>query len=52
MRHGFIKVAAMTPSIKVADPVYNAKEVCKGIEEASAKGARILVFPELLLMYK
>lgn len=39
----------MTPSIKVADPVYNAKEVCKGIEEASTKGARILVFPELCL---
>lgn len=49
MKHGFIKAAAMTPKIKVADPVYNAKEICKGIEEALAKGARIIVFPELCL---
>ena len=49
MKHGFIKAAAMTPKIKVADPVYNAKEICKGIEEALAKGARLIVFPELCL---
>lgn len=49
MKHGFIKAAAMTPKIKVADPVYNAKEICRGIEEALAKGARIIVFPELCL---
>ena len=49
MKHGFIKVAAMTPGIKVADPVYNVKEVCKGIEEALAQGAKIIVFPELCL---
>lgn len=49
MKHGFIKVAAMTPKIKVADPVYNAKEISQGIEEAASKGARIIVFPELCL---
>ena len=49
MKHGFIKVAAMTPKIRVADPEYNAKEVCKGIEEASTKGSKIVVFPELCL---
>ena len=49
MKHGFIKVAAMTPKIRVADPEYNAKEICKGIEEASTKGAKIIVFPELCL---
>ncbi|MCH5261324.1 MAG: NAD(+) synthase [Lachnospiraceae bacterium] len=49
MKHGFIKVAAMTPKIKVADPEYNAKEVCKGIEEACTNGAKIVVFPELCL---
>lgn len=49
MKHGFIKVAAMTPKIKVADPEYNAKEVCKGIAEACTKGAKIIVFPELCL---
>ncbi|MBD5525603.1 MAG: NAD(+) synthase [Lachnospiraceae bacterium] len=49
MKHGFIKVAAMTPKIRVADPEYNAKEVCKGIEEACTNGAKIIVFPELCL---
>lgn len=49
MKHGFIKAAAMTPKIRVADPEYNAAEVCRGIEEACAKGAKIIVFPELCL---
>ena len=49
MKHGFLKVAAMTPKIRVADPEYNAKEICKGIGEAFAKGAKIIVFPELCL---
>ncbi|MCM1123587.1 MAG: NAD(+) synthase [Eubacterium sp.] len=49
MKHGFVKTAAMTPKIRIADPEYNAKEVCKGIEEASVNGAKIIVFPELCL---
>ena len=49
MKHGFIKAAAMTPKIRVADPVYNAEEICKGIREAGGKGARIIVFPELCI---
>ncbi|MCH5343302.1 MAG: NAD(+) synthase [Acetatifactor sp.] len=49
MRQGFIKVAAVTPKIKVADPVHNAEEVCRRLEEACAKGAKIIVFPELCL---
>ena len=34
MKQGFIKAAAVTPKIKVADPHYNAREIGKGIEEA------------------
>ena len=49
MKHGFVKVAAMTPKIRVADPAYNAKEICAGIGEACANGAKIIVFPELCL---
>ena len=49
MRDGFVKVAAGTPKIRVADPVYNAGEICKGLKEAYAKGARIIVFPELCI---
>ena len=27
MKHGFVKVAAVTPKIKVADPAHNAGEI-------------------------
>lgn len=49
MKHGFIKVAALTPKIKVADPVYNAQVICEKLEEAYEKGAKIIVFPEMCL---
>ena len=49
MKDGFIRVAAVTPSIKVADPKYNAEMVIEGIDAAAAKGAKILVFPEMVI---
>ncbi len=49
MKHGFVKVAAVTPRIKVADPVYNGRQICERMEEAAEKGAKIIVFPELCL---
>ncbi len=49
MQHGFIKVAAVTPDVKVGDPFYNAEQICKGIDEAEQRGAKIIVFPELSL---
>ncbi len=49
MKHGFIKAAAVTPKIRVADPAYNCERICEGIKEAYDRGARILVFPELCL---
>lgn len=49
MEHGFIKVAAVTPSGKVADTVYNRQQIISGMEEAFLKGARIIVFPELCI---
>ncbi len=49
MRQGFVKTAAVTPKIKVADPFYNARQIGKGIEEAVRRGARLVVFPELCL---
>ncbi len=49
MRQGFIKTAAATPKIRVADPVYNAGVICGCLEEAYQKGAKIIVFPELSL---
>lgn len=47
MRDGFIKVAALTPKIRVADPEYNTEVIKAGISEASEKGAKIIVTPEL-----
>lgn len=49
MRQGFIKVAAVTPKIKVADPVYNRTVICEEMEKAWENGAKIIVFPELCL---
>ena len=49
MRQGFIKVAALTPKVTVADTQENRKEICRLMDEAEAKGAKILVFPELCI---
>ena len=47
MRDGFIKVAAISPKIRVADAAYNSKVICEGIREAARAGAKVIVFPEL-----
>ena len=49
MRDGFIKVAAVTPDIRVADCEYNAEQICKKMKEAAALGSKIIVFPELCI---
>lgn len=49
MKQGFIKVASVTPKIRVADPAYNAEVICAELEKVCAKGAKIIVFPELCL---
>lgn len=49
MKHGFIKAAAVTPKIKVADPAFNAKAICREMDGALARGAKLIVFPELCL---
>ena len=47
MKHGFVKVAAATPDIRVADVAYNTEKIREDIAEACGNGAKILVFPEL-----
>lgn len=49
MKHGFIKVAAATPKIKVADVSFNTKAIIDKITEAYGQGARIIVLPELCI---
>ena len=48
-RYGFIKVAAATPLVKVADCHANAKAIDEMTAEAMERGASIVVFPELSL---
>ncbi len=49
MKHGFVKVAAASPVIRVADADYNAEQVIACLREADAQGVKVLVFPELTL---
>ncbi len=49
MKDGFIKVAAVTPDIRVADVDYNTEQICGLIGETAGEGAKIAVFPELCL---
>ena len=49
MRHGFIKVAAATPDIRVADVDYNKGQIINQMDEAAEAGAKIIVFPELCI---
>ncbi|MDY3917890.1 MAG: NAD(+) synthase [Candidatus Limivivens sp.] len=49
MLDGFVKAAAVTPKIRVADCIYNTRQICRDMEQAMAAGAKIIVFPELCL---
>ena len=49
MKDGFVKVAAITPNVKVADVDYNCKEIVKKIEKAAEKDVKVMVFPELCI---
>lgn len=47
MKDGFIKCAAATPDLKVANCSYNADKIIGLINEAYTAGVKILAFPEL-----
>jgi NAD+ synthase (glutamine-hydrolysing) len=47
MNYGFVKTAAVTPHITVADPSANAVEIIKLIKQANKSCIELLVFPEL-----
>ena len=49
MKYGFIKVAAITPPIAVADCIRNAQAIGQGMRKAAEAGVQIAVFPELCL---
>ena len=45
--HGFIRVAACIPELKVSDPVFNAEKTLDLIDKAYENKAVLAVFPEL-----
>lgn len=47
MINGFIKVAAATPEVRVADVEFNADKIIRCITKAENEGARLIVLPEL-----
>lgn len=49
MKDGFIKVAAASPSLKVADCEYNSEQIISTIKKANDKKVKILVLPELCI---
>ena len=49
MNDGFIRTAAATPKIRVADPDYNGEQILGMIKEGAALKAKLMVFPELCL---
>lgn len=49
MKDGFIKVAAVTPQVRVADVAYHVQQIEEAMEQSAKAGAMITVFPELCL---
>ena len=47
MGDGYVRVAAATPKLRVADTEYNRKEMLSLMQEAAGEGVKLLVFPEL-----
>lgn len=47
MKDGFIKVAAVSPELRVADCGFNSVKICEAILAAAEQGVKLLTFPEL-----
>jgi NAD+ synthase (glutamine-hydrolysing) len=46
-RHGFLRIAIAIPEVRIADPVFNARQTVDLIRQAERRKAGIVVFPEL-----
>ena len=49
MKDGFLKVAALSPALRVADCVYNTRQIIAQLREAAGRGVKLAVFPEFCL---
>ncbi len=46
-RHGYVRVAAAVPRVRIGDPVFNAERTIELVRQADDQGAALIVFPEL-----
>jgi len=49
MKDGFIKAAAGTPRVRVADCAYNAGQIAALMKDAAEQGVKVLCLPELCI---
>ena len=49
MKDGFLKAAALSPALRVADCAYNTEQILQELRAASARGVKLAVFPEFCL---
>ena len=49
MKDGFLKAAAFSPALRVADCTYNAQQVLVQLQAAAQRGVKLAVFPEFCL---
>ena len=49
MQDGFLKAAALSPALRVADCAYNTQQIIAQLKDAAARGVKLAVFPEFCL---
>ncbi len=49
MKDGFLKAAALSPALRVADCTYNTQQILADVQAAAARGVKLAVFPEFCL---
>ena len=49
MKDGFLRVAAASVDVKVADPVFNKESIMKTVKKAQERRVKVLVLPELVM---
>ena len=49
MKDGFLKAAALSPALRVADCTYNVRQITDALRKAAARGVKLAVFPEFCL---
>ena len=48
-KYGLLRIAAVSPDLKIADPVYNTEKIKEVVNDAIKEDCRFILFPELSL---